>query len=124
MTSSEGTTNPASRAGRAAIVAVGNEVTEGRTLNTNATRLSVALNRLGFETVLHVAVRDAHQDIVRALCEASARAQVVLVSGGLGPTVDDITRDAAALLAGAPLVQHEASWEWITPVFRAMRLIR
>jgi nicotinamide-nucleotide amidase len=100
-----------------AVVAVGTEVTEGRIANTNAAWISKRLLRLGIETTLHLAAPDDREEMKRAFELAAARAQLVVVTGGLGPTVDDITREVAAELAGVPLDEDAASLRWLEEIF-------
>lgn len=104
---------------RAAIVAIGDELTEGRIANTNAAWLSAALWDLGVPTAAHLAVPDELDEMVGALASAAKVARWVLVSGGLGPTVDDRTREAAARFAGSPLRFHAPSFERIEAIFQS-----
>jgi len=91
---------------RAEIVAVGTELLLGQIADTNARWMSEQLAAAGIDVTNHQAVGDNLDRIVEGLRLAAARADVVLVSGGLGPTEDDITRDAIAAFAGVPLVFH------------------
>jgi len=91
---------------RAEIVAVGTELLLGQIADTNARWMSERLAEAGIDVTNHQAVGDNLDRIVEALRLAAGRADVVLVSGGLGPTEDDITRDAIAAFAGVPLVFH------------------
>jgi len=91
---------------RAEIVAVGTELLLGQIANTNARWMSEELAGAGIDVTNHQAVGDNLDRIVEALRLAAGRADVVLVSGGLGPTEDDITRDAIAAFAGVPLIFH------------------
>jgi len=88
---------------RLAIAAIGTEVTEGRIANTNAAWIARRFLREGIETAAHVAAPDDREEMRRAFAFAASRASLVVVTGGLGPTLDDITRDIAAELAGVPL---------------------
>jgi nicotinamide-nucleotide amidase len=92
---------------RAEIVAVGTELLLGQIADTNAQWMSQRLAEIGVDVVHHQAVGDNLERIVETLRLAASRADVVVVCGGLGPTEDDITRDAIAVLAGVPLVFHE-----------------
>jgi nicotinamide-nucleotide amidase len=92
---------------RAEIVAVGTELLLGQIADTNARWMSEQLALAGIDVTHHQAVGDNLDRIVEALRLAAGRADVVLVSGGLGPTEDDITRDAIAAFAGVPVVYHE-----------------
>jgi len=96
-----------------ALVCTGTELTAGRTVDTNAARLAQALAPLGARIVFHVTVGDDRAAIADAVRLACARARVVIVSGGLGPTRDDLTRDVLAAVSGRPLVLHRPSLERI-----------
>jgi competence/damage-inducible protein CinA-like protein len=92
---------------RAEIVAVGTELLLGQIADTNAQWMSEQLAAIGVDVTHHQAVGDNMERIVETLRLAASRADVVLVCGGLGPTEDDITRDAIAVLADRPLVFHD-----------------
>jgi nicotinamide-nucleotide amidase len=92
---------------RAEIVAVGTELLLGQIADTNAQWMSEQLAAIGVDVTHHQAVGDNLERIVDTLRLAASRADVVLVCGGLGPTEDDITRDAIAVLADRPLVYHD-----------------
>jgi nicotinamide-nucleotide amidase len=93
---------------RAEIVAVGTELLLGQIANDNARWISERLAAIGVDVVHHQVVGDNAERIVDTLRLASSRADAVLVTGGLGPTQDDITREAIAELLGVPLVAHPA----------------
>lgn len=93
---------------RVEIIATGDEVVQGIIVDSNAAWMAERLVPLGFEVVRHTAVGDDQGAIAGALREAAARADIVFVSGGLGPTVDDITIEAAAKAFGVKLVKDEA----------------
>jgi nicotinamide-nucleotide amidase len=84
-------------------VTVGDEILLGETVDTNAAWLGKELARCGIPVVRRSAVADVDADIRRAVAEGVNDADVVLVSGGLGPTPDDLTRDSVAALLGRPL---------------------
>jgi nicotinamide-nucleotide amidase len=91
----------------AAILSTGTEVTRGELINTNAAWLAERLTSLGFEVREHVSVDDHTGriiDALRRLCEQHA---VVVCTGGLGPTSDDLTSEAVARVAGVPLVRDD-----------------
>ena len=91
---------------KAEIVAVGTELLLGQIANTNAQWMSERLAAIGVDVLHHQVVGDNLDRIVEALRVASGRADVVLVTGGLGPTEDDITRDALAVLLHVGLEFH------------------
>lgn len=96
-----------------AVLSIGTEVTRGELVNSNAAWLAAELTSLGFEVIEHAVVDDDHTRIRQALDRLSPRVRVVVSTGGLGPTTDDITTEAVAACAGAPLVRDEASLEHI-----------
>ena len=89
---------------RAEIVTTGTELLLGQIDDTNATYLARKLRDLGIDLFFRTTVGDNEVRIAQALTLAMARADVVLVTGGLGPTVDDVTREAVALATGRTLV--------------------
>ncbi|MFN0063250.1 MAG: CinA family nicotinamide mononucleotide deamidase-related protein [Myxococcaceae bacterium] len=88
-------------------VCTGDELLTGLTTDTNSTYFSEQLIRHGAALAAIQVVRDVREEIVEALRVASARADLVLVSGGLGPTTDDITAECAARAAGVSLEEDE-----------------
>ncbi|HEY3943293.1 MAG TPA: competence/damage-inducible protein A [Acidimicrobiales bacterium] len=93
---------------RVEIVAIGTELLLGQIADTNSAWLGEQLAANGLSSHFHQAVGDNQQRIVDALRIALGRSDAVIVCGGLGPTHDDITRDAIAELMGVPLVRDEA----------------
>lgn len=104
---------------RAEIVAVGTELLLGQIANTNARWMSESLAAIGVDVLHHQAVGDNLERIVEAMRLASSRADVVVVTGGLGPTQDDITRDALGVLLEAPMVRHPELEEMLREKFRS-----
>jgi len=88
---------------KASIVSIGNELLNGQTVNTNATYLSSELLSNGIPVVSAYVISDEVNEIVRAFNLAVADADIVLVTGGLGPTDDDLTRQAFADYLGTDL---------------------
>jgi nicotinamide-nucleotide amidase len=87
----------------AALVSVGNELLYGETVDTNAAWLAKSLAALGIPVVRKHTVGDAHDEIQGAVRAAMSAADLVIVSGGLGPTADDVTKQAVAELLGREL---------------------
>lgn len=102
----------------AEIIAIGTELTTGAKLDTNSQWLSLQLAELGIPTLFHTTVADELGLNVDVLRIASQRADLVVITGGLGPTLDDLTREAMAQLAGVPLELHQPSLERIEAFFR------
>jgi nicotinamide-nucleotide amidase len=93
---------------RAEVLAVGTELLLGQIVDTNSAWIGEQLALHGIEHLRQTKVGDNHARIVAALREALERADAVIVCGGLGPTQDDITREAIASVMGVELVRDEA----------------
>jgi nicotinamide-nucleotide amidase len=102
---------------RASIVSVGNEVLSGQTVDTNAAHLSTELLSIGVPVVSTYVVRDEIDAIVRGLELASDDADVVITTGGLGPTDDDLTRQTFAKFLGVELEMRDELLERIEKFF-------
>lgn len=102
---------------RAEIIAIGDELTTGQRLDTNSQWLAERLLEIGVPVAFHTTVGDTLADNVLVFRQACERAEIVVATGGLGPTADDLTRHALAQLAGVPLVQDDASLEHIKALF-------
>ncbi len=87
----------------AIIISIGNELTFGQTVDTNSPWLSQRLAEAGVHVIAHITVADELDPIRREMLRASELADVVLISGGLGPTEDDLTRQALASAKGVEL---------------------
>ena len=103
---------------RAEIISIGDELTIGKIVDTNAAWLSQQLTDLGVDVLYHSTVGDSMEALVSVLKIACARAEIILVTGGLGPTEDDLTRQAIARSAGVDLVYDQASFEHIETLFK------
>ena len=106
---------------RVEIVAVGTELLLGQIADTNSAWLGEQLAASGVDSHFHQAVGDNHARIVLALRTALARCDGVIVCGGLGPTQDDITREAIAEVMNVPLVRDEEIVARIAGVLRVPR---
>lgn len=104
---------------RVEVVAVGTELLLGQIADTNSAWLGEQLALVGVDSHFHQAVGDNRDRIVLALRTALARGDGVVVCGGLGPTHDDITREAIAEVMNVPLVRHEELLEKIREIFSA-----
>jgi nicotinamide-nucleotide amidase len=105
---------------RAAILSVGDELITGQTLDTNSAWLSAALVEHGVLTVEHRTVSDDRAAISEALRSMADTADLVLISGGLGPTLDDLTREALGdvVTPGTPLVEDAVALAELDRLFR------
>lgn len=105
--------------GRSVLVCVGDELLGGVTVNTNAAMIGEMLLAAGLPLAWSVCAADEETDIVRWLEMAVEDAEVVIVTGGLGPTQDDKTREAMTMLVGTELVRDEEIVEDIRQRFKA-----
>lgn len=103
-------------------LAVGDELLRGEIVDANAAYLGAALLRAGLSLSAATVLPDDEEIVAQGLRAAAARADAVIVSGGLGPTIDDRTAAAAARAFGRPLVQHEPSLLRIRALFAARGL--
>jgi nicotinamide-nucleotide amidase len=102
---------------RIEVICTGDELLTGLTTDTNSPYFMARLLELGERVVHAQTVGDVREEIVQALRSAAARARAVLVSGGLGPTADDLTAECAAAAAGVPLVEDQLTLELIRARF-------
>lgn len=103
----------------ATILSIGDELILGQTLDTNSQWLSTQLATVGIAVLAHVTVADEQHAIERAIREGAAVSDVLLVSGGLGPTEDDLTRQALAAVMGVELELDQKWFEEMTRRFTA-----
>ena len=104
----------------AEIVGVGTELLLGQIANTNAQHISRELAAIGVDVYFHSVVGDNLNRVVSVLAAASDRADVVIVTGGLGPTPDDLTREAIATYVGRPLQRDARLAAAVAAVFERM----
>lgn len=99
------------------IVSIGTELTSGQNLDTNCQWLSRRLAEIGLPVAFHTTVADDLADNIDVFRRATERAGLVISTGGLGPTQDDLTREVIATVAGVPLVEDGPSLEHIREMF-------
>ncbi len=102
---------------KAEIVSIGSEITSGQNLDTNGQWLSRRLAEMGIPVGFHTTVADDFADNVLVFRQALERADIVLSTGGLGPTLDDLTRAVLARVAGVGLYEHEPSLSRVQEMF-------
>ncbi|MBW2237064.1 MAG: competence/damage-inducible protein A, partial [Deltaproteobacteria bacterium] len=105
---------------KAEVLTIGDELLRGEIIDSNKSLLSDRLLSLDVETHFHTSVRDVPADMTDAFLRAAGRSDVVLVSGGLGPTRDDLTSEVLAKSFGLELVLDEAALELIRAFFRVV----
>ncbi|MCL2304460.1 MAG: CinA family nicotinamide mononucleotide deamidase-related protein [Planctomycetaceae bacterium] len=102
----------------AEILSIGDELTCGKILDTNSQWLARELSDLGIRGLYHTTVGDDLDATIAVLRIATQRADVIIATGGLGPTADDLTRESIAALLGVPLEQNADALESIKALFR------
>src|SRR5215470_13899511 len=101
----------------AEIIAIGDELTSGQRLDTNSQWLSERLGEIGIPVAFHTTVGDDLENNIAVFRTAIDRAEIVVASGGLGPTADDLTRDAIAAAAGVELYEDADALAHIQNLF-------
>ncbi|MGG7162010.1 competence/damage-inducible protein A [Clostridium baratii] len=102
------------------ILSVGTEILLGDILNTNSRYLSNELANLGIDVYYHQVVGDNRERILNALKEAFSRSDIIITTGGLGPTKDDMTKELVAEFLGMDMYLHEESLKKIEDYFKKM----
>ncbi|MGI6698044.1 MAG: competence/damage-inducible protein A [Clostridiales bacterium] len=99
------------------IISVGTELLLGNIINTNTAYLSEELAKLGIDVYFHVTVGDNRERLTDTLRTAMGRSDLVITTGGLGPTTDDITKETIAEVAGRKLVLHRDEFKKLEAFF-------
>jgi molybdenum cofactor synthesis domain-containing protein len=102
----------------ASILGIGTELTSGQILNRNATWISKKMAALGAETLIHLVVPDEKNLILESLETCAKYSDLIFVTGGLGPTSDDFTRDVIAEWTGLEMLWDESSWQHLSERLR------
>jgi nicotinamide-nucleotide amidase len=103
---------------KAEVITVGTEIVSGRTLDTNFRFVARKLSSIGAQVVWHTSVGDEHETMAEAVSIALKRADVVVMTGGLGPTPDDITRNVVSSVLGRNLLLNDSVLEAIRERYR------
>lgn len=103
---------------KAELVSIGDEILIGQIINTNAVFLAKELNRIGVEIAQISSISDQKEIIVNALDEARKRADIIIMTGGLGPTKDDVTKHTLCEYFDDQLVKNELVLEHIENIFK------
>ena len=106
---------------QAEIITIGDEILIGQIVDTNSAWIAQQLNAIGLRVKQISSVSDDKQHILTALNEASKRADVILITGGLGPTKDDITKKTLAEYFGVGLIENKEALENVEKIFRRLR---
>ena len=103
----------------AEIISIGDELLIGQVINTNASWIAGELNKAGILVSQVTAIGDNSDDIKRALKDACLRNDIVLLTGGLGPTKDDTTKNVLAAYFNSEMIFHEPTFEHIRQLFKS-----
>ncbi len=101
----------------ASIITIGDELLIGQVIDTNSAFIAQELNKIGIPVKHRVAVGDVWDDIWQALDEESKQASVIIITGGLGPTADDITKPLLCEYFGGKMVVHQPTLDHVTDIF-------
>lgn len=104
---------------KAEILNIGDELLYGQVSNTNAQWMSTELDKIGIRVIRHSVVSDTEQAILEGLQEAENRADVILITGGLGPTKDDITKKTLCKFFDTKLIRHPEALRVVTEFFES-----
>jgi competence/damage-inducible protein CinA-like protein len=99
------------------ILTIGDELLIGQVIDTNSARMAQMLQEIGAKVMGKSAVADSREDILEALAQTSRKADVVLITGGLGPTKDDMTKKVLAEYFGVGFVFHQPTLEWLNKLY-------
>jgi nicotinamide-nucleotide amidase len=103
------------------VIAVGTELLIGQIVNTNAVKIGARLAEDGFDAHYQVTVGDNLERLTAAIASAVGRSDAVVLTGGIGPTQDDLTREAMALVADRAMTRDEEHAVWLEDRIRAQR---
>jgi nicotinamide-nucleotide amidase len=101
----------------ASIITIGDELLIGQVVDTNSAWMAQQLNQIGIPVCHRVAVGDNWEDIWEALDQEAKRASIILITGGLGPTADDITKPLLCEYFGGKMVVDQATLAHVTHIF-------
>jgi nicotinamide-nucleotide amidase len=101
----------------AEIITIGDEILIGQIVDTNSAWMAQLLNKTGIRVKQISSVSDDREHILKALAEAAARAKIIFITGGLGPTKDDITKKTLAEYFGVGMVENEQALENVSQIF-------
>jgi nicotinamide-nucleotide amidase len=103
----------------AELLTIGDEILYGQIVDTNSQWMSVELDKLGIKVIRKTSIGDQEDEILTALAEAEKRADIILITGGLGPTSDDITKPCLAKYFNCGLVLNEEALGEVTEFFKS-----
>ena len=102
----------------ASIITIGDELLIGQVIDTNSGWMAQELNKIGVWVQYRIAVGDVKEDIIKALDEEAKRSDIILITGGLGPTKDDITKPLLCEYFGGKLIVDETALQNVKNIFQ------
>jgi nicotinamide-nucleotide amidase len=105
---------------QATIITIGDELLIGQVIDTNSAFIAQALLKIGIPVTSRIAVGDKKVDIIDALDTASQKTKIIILTGGLGPTADDITKPLLNEYFGGKMIIHQPSLDHITHIFETI----
>jgi nicotinamide-nucleotide amidase len=105
---------------QATIITIGDELLIGQVIDTNSAFIAQALLKIGIPVTSRIAVGDKKADIINALDTASQKSKIIILTGGLGPTADDITKPLLNEYFGGKMIVHQPSLDHITYIFETI----
>lgn len=106
----------------AEIITIGDELLLGQVIDTNSSWLGQELNKIGLRVHYKSAISDSREAILSSLFEASKRSNIIIITGGLGPTKDDITKTTMCEFFKSELVLNQKVLEWVQSIFKNRNL--
>ncbi len=106
----------------AEIITIGDEILIGQIIDTNSSWLGQELSKLGIQVVHRTSVSDKADAIVNALQQAEQRAHIIIMTGGLGPTKDDVTKHTLTSYFNSTLIENADVKSWVMSIFKQRRL--
>jgi nicotinamide-nucleotide amidase len=103
---------------KAIIITIGDELLIGQTVDTNSAWMGAELSNIGFDIVRKISIHDLRKDILEALAEAAGKSDIVLITGGLGPTSDDITKQTICEFFGTSLILNTEVLTMVTEMMK------
>src|SRR5258706_7716519 len=103
----------------AELLTIGDEILYGQIVDTNSQWMSVELDKVGIKVIRKTSVGDVESEILTAFAEAEKRADIILITGGLGPTSDDLTKPLLAKYFNCEMKMHQEALEELTAFFKS-----
>ncbi len=107
---------------KAEIITIGDELLIGQVIDTNSAWLGQSLGALGIALYQRTACGDNKNQILDCLTDATKRSDIIIITGGLGPTKDDITKTTLCEFFHTNLIQNDKVLEWVTKIFRSRKM--